>query len=1634
MSAHTKSPRTAGRLGRLGIAAVLAGSGLVVLPQVAVAAEAHPPGVPQICDAPLGAVTVNVQLTVPAGKHCDLTGTTLHGDVVVEANGWLSGTGVTLGHKLTATNPLGISLTDSTIAESVTVTADSANWETGFLYLTDTKVTGALSVTGEVDVEFTDSEFTGAVSTTDTNYTDVFSSSFGSTFAVTDNTYGSYLCDLSAAGNVTLDGNGYQLAAFADVEGASCEESSTVGGNLTVKNNTGDTTLGTVKVTGDITLADNNPEAVAKAGVSLCGALTGRIGGAAIKKTFCDDGASALDWDNYEKVLLTKDIGEPIDLAVLPDGKVLHTARNGVIRITDPSTGVTKTTNTIPVYANSEDGLQTIGVDPDFADNKWVYVYYAPPGTTPAGTAPNTLPAGADPATYWKQWEGVNRLSRFKWTGTALDLATEQTIIEVPVQRGQCCHVAGDFDWDDDGNLYLATGDNTPASAPGANGFAPNNDAPNMNPGFDARRGAGNTNDLRGKILRITVAADGSYTVPAGNLFAPGTEKTRPEIFVMGVRNPFRIDVDGPTNSLSWGDYGPDSGVASAERGPMGLVEWNTVALNKPSNSGWPYCTGDNFAYNEWNFETSTPRGFFNCTALKNNSRWNTGLVDLPPAIPATLWYGDNPGDQPWDELVDFGVGGQGPHGGPVYHYDPANPSPTKFPAYWDNKAFFGEFAQDYLAVFTVDWDTSVVDKIEHFLPNDALETNGQPVTDNPMDLEFGPDGSLYVLEYGDGFFRQNPDSGLYKISYVEGNKSPKASFTATPISSSAAPLTVNFNAAGSVDPEGETLTYQWDFDGDGTFDATGVTASHTYTTIGQFTARLKVTDPQGGTGLISKVISVGNVAPVVTINTPADGSFFEWGKAIPYRITTADAEDGTATVCTRVAWTFGLGHAEHAHPESIGTGCTGAWPTPIDAPEHGATEKIYGAVVVTYTDNGHNGVAPAAGEAAIILNPKLQQAEHATVLQGVEVADVEGASGSRVITGLASGDYLKYAPVNFAGITGVSAVAKGIGDLQLRWGSATAAPFATIAINNREGWQTVEKSFTAPTGTGELFVTSAAGLDVDAFTFLGNGVDDVTKPVISHTLNPAAPTGVGGVYNKAVALTIAATDNGTLSSVQYSVDNGGTWTTLRATNGLYPAVNFTTNGARTVLYRATDNGGNVANGTVSFTIDLAAANSPAFTATTSPAAPNGTNDWYKSAVTVTLVPVAGITGTAEYRLAGGAWLPYTSPVVVAAQGSHLFEYRSTVAGVTSAPTSLAFKIDSIAPVTAPELGETSPYTVTLASADALSGILSTEYRIGSGAWTAYGTPFTVTAGAAAQTISFRSTDNAGNVEATRSLVVPAAPVVRTATTTSLTLPVGPVLLTGKSSAKVVVSGNGGTPSGQVVIYSGDTLVGAAPLVNGQATVALVALTAGTVQLRAGYVGDATFAPSDSAAGSLVVTFGDVKPNHQFFTEILWAAGNGITTGHDDGTFQPAASITRQAAAAMLYRFAHPGAPAPTCTVAPFTDVPVTGDFCGEISWLKSAGITTGHDDGTFKPGATITREAIAAFIYRVANNGGKAPACTSAVFPDVSKAHPFCGEIKWLVEKNIVRGFDDGTFKPGANVARDATAAFLYRLAGSLT
>ena len=320
--------------------------------------------------------------------------------------------------------------------------------------------------------------------------------------------------------------------------------------------------------------------------------------------------------------------------------------------------------------------------------------------------------------------------------GDTIALNTERVVLQVPTQRNTCCHQGGSMTFDTAGNLYLATGDNTNPFE--ADGFAPIDERAGRQD-YDAQRTSGNTNDLRGKIIRIRPAADGTYTVPAGNLFAPGTANTRPEIYAMGFRNPFRIGLDRQTNTLLVADYGPDAQAANPNRGPEGTVEWNIV---RPGNYGWPYCMGANQAFNDWTFPSGPSGAKFNCAAPVNNSPNNTGLPNLPAAVGATVDY-DFSGNPLFPEIG----GGGAPMAGPVYRYNAALVSDRKWPAYYDGKAIFGEWNQNKLYTFQVNSAvTSVVD-INQLLPSMSFK--------RPMDMEFGPDGALYLIEWGSRVRRQ---------------------------------------------------------------------------------------------------------------------------------------------------------------------------------------------------------------------------------------------------------------------------------------------------------------------------------------------------------------------------------------------------------------------------------------------------------------------------------------------------------------------------------------------------------------------------------------------------------------------------------------------------------------------------------------------------------------------------------------------------------------------------------------------------------------------------------------------------------------------------------------------------------------
>lgn len=552
----------------------------------------------------------------------------------------------------------------------------------------------------------------------------------------------------------------------------------------------------------------------------------------------------------FTKITLVEKLNEPMELEVLDNFDVLFIERAGKLRKYISESGEIEEVGFLEVYAQAEDGLLGLAKDPKFAENQWIYLYYSPSGEIE-----------------------INRLSRFTLVEGLLDKSTEKIMLEVPVFRG-CCHSGGSLEFDSKGNLFLSMGDDsTPFES---DNYNPIDERAGRPGNVDAQKTAGNSNDLRGSIIRITPQLDGTYTIPEGNLFPVGTPNTRPEIYVKGNRNPFRIGVDQRNGNLFWGEVGPDASVDSVRRGPKGHDEFNLAT--KPGYFGWPYFVGNNKPYWKYDFEKQESLFEFDPAAPKNTSPNNTGIEILPPATPALIWY-------PYDESEEFpmlGTGGRNAMAGPVYYRSDYEASEVRFPGYFDGKGIFYDWMRNWIFTVTLTEDFQY-DTMERFMPS--------TVFDKPVDMQFAKDGSLYVLEYGTFWSSQNDDSGIYRIEFAAGNRKPSVHATADKLVG-ATPLTVNFSSEGTTDFDpGDQLSYSWDF-GTGE-NSTDPNPSFSYEKPGIYNVKLTVKDQEGASADANLEIKVGNEAPKVEIDWKANKSFYFGPESVSYQVNVSDLEDG---------------------------------------------------------------------------------------------------------------------------------------------------------------------------------------------------------------------------------------------------------------------------------------------------------------------------------------------------------------------------------------------------------------------------------------------------------------------------------------------------------------------------------------------------------------------------------------------------------------------------------------------------------------------------------------------------------------------------------------------------------------------
>lgn len=567
------------------------------------------------------------------------------------------------------------------------------------------------------------------------------------------------------------------------------------------------------------------------------------------------------DESRFTPVVLTQDLDEPMVFEVMKNGDVLIAERKGGLKLYEAATDTTILVANIPVNTKytskdgvvreAEEGFIGLTLDPEFDQNNWIYLYYAHPT------------------------ENKHVLTRWDFVNRQLVAASMKTVLEVKTQREACCHTGGGMTWDKDGNLYLTVGNNT------GNALMAHSDERPGRESWDDQAHAANTNDLRGKILRIHPEKDGTYTIPKGNLYPEGTEKTRPEIYTMGHRNAWRVSLDSQTGYMYWGEVGPDASVDS-EIGPRGYDEFNQA--RKPGNFGWPFFVGPNAAFPYYDYANSKPLAPKDPNQYTNLSVNNTGLQELPPVAPPFIYY-------PYGASEQFplvGSGGRSATGGPIYHRGdfPKN-AKRPFPGYYEGKWIITDLSRGWIMAVTMDKDGNY-ESMEQFLPD------YHPI--EPIDMKFGPEGDLYVLEYGSTWFAKSPNSQLVRIEYNAGNRTPIAEATADKTGGKI-PFQVYLSADGSKDLDGDKLTFRWSLSDEA--GGTALTYNEANPLVkfdkeGVYTATLTVTDPSGESSSKSVRIIAGNATPEISFNTTGNQTFFFPNRPFDYDVNLADEEDGS--------------------------------------------------------------------------------------------------------------------------------------------------------------------------------------------------------------------------------------------------------------------------------------------------------------------------------------------------------------------------------------------------------------------------------------------------------------------------------------------------------------------------------------------------------------------------------------------------------------------------------------------------------------------------------------------------------------------------------------------------------------------
>ncbi len=594
--------------------------------------------------------------------------------------------------------------------------------------------------------------------------------------------------------------------------------------------------------------------------------------------------AAAVVPSGFTDTAVISGLTSPTNAVFAPDGRVFITEKSGIVKTFDSITDTTATV-TADLRTQVQDfwdrGLLGLALDPQYPTRPYLYVLYTY-DAEPGGTAPRWGDQCPSPPGATEQGCLVTgRLSKLTIGANGVATGGEQVLLTDWCQQYPS-HSVGTVTFGPDGALYVGGGDGAsfnfadwgqrgnpcadPPSPAGVN-LAPPNAQGGALRSQSVRRAAGAPVTLDGSIVRIN--PDTGAPMP-GNPFASNPNVNAQRIIAYGLRNEFRFAFRPGTNELWAGDVG-----------------WNVweeinripdATDNVAENFGWPCYEGAN-----------RQSGYDNANLTVCESLYGTGQT--------APYYAYN-----HSAVVAPGDGC--PTGGSSIS-GIAFETTGNYPAAYDGALFFSDSSRGCI------W---AMRKGANGQPDPANVVPFVSGANIPVQVLIGPGGDLFYLALGAGQLR--------RVSYPAGdNQPPTAVATATP-PSGPAPLTVQFDGAGSSDPDGSALTYAWDLDGDGQFDdSTAVNPTYTYVAQALVPVKLRVTDPGGLSGTTTVNVTVGTPPdnnPVVTIDNPTAATEWSVGQSIPFAGRAADAQDGQLPA-SALSWQLTLQHCTtptncHAH------------------------------------------------------------------------------------------------------------------------------------------------------------------------------------------------------------------------------------------------------------------------------------------------------------------------------------------------------------------------------------------------------------------------------------------------------------------------------------------------------------------------------------------------------------------------------------------------------------------------------------------------------------------------------------------------------------------------------------------------